>query len=78
MQNVNALPEIDAKRIKENLVRQLYSPVEFTDSIRYLIDQGVTEFVEIGPKKVLTALVKKIERNIPVRNITTTNEISEV
>ncbi|ARQ06700.1 ACP S-malonyltransferase [Macrococcoides canis] len=78
VQNVNALPETDAKRIKENLVKQLYAPVEFTDSIRFLIDQGVTEFIEIGPKKVLTALVKKIDRNVTVKNITTTNEISEV
>lgn len=78
VQNVNASPETDAKRIKENLVHQLYAPVEFTDSIRFLIDQGVTEFIEIGPKKVLTALVKKIDRNVTVKNITTTNEISEV
>ncbi|MCO4096371.1 ACP S-malonyltransferase [Macrococcoides canis] len=78
VQNVNALPETDAKRIKENLVKQLYAPVEFTDSILFLIDQGVTEFIEIGPKKVLTALVKKIDRNVTVKNITTTNEISEV
>lgn len=78
VQNVNALPETDAKRIKENLVKQLYAPVEFTDSIHFLIDQGITEFIEIGPKKVLTALVKKIDRNVTVKNITTTNEISEV
>lgn len=78
VQNVNALPETDAKRIKENLVKQLYTPVEYTDSIRFLIDQGVTEFIEIGPKKVLTSLVKKIDRNVTVKNITTTNEISEV
>lgn len=78
VQNVNASPETDAKRIKENLVKQLYAPVEFTDSIRFLIDQDVTEFIEIGPKKVLTALVKKIDRNVTVKNITTTNEISEV
>lgn len=78
VQNVNALPETDAKRIKENLVKQLYAPVEYTDSIRFLIDQGVTEFIEIGPKKVLTSLVKKIDRNVTVKNITTTNEISEV
>lgn len=78
VQNVNALPETDAKRIKENLVKQLYAPVEFTDSILFLIDQGVTEFIEIGPKKVLTALVKKIDRNVTVKNITTTKEISEV
>lgn len=78
VQNVNASPETDAKRIKENLVKQLYAPVEFTDSIRFLIDQDVTEFIEIGPKKVLTSLVKKIDRNVTVKNITTTNEISEV
>ncbi|TDM24456.1 ACP S-malonyltransferase [Macrococcoides canis] len=78
VQNVNALPETDAKRIKENLVKQLYAPVEYTDSIRFLIDQDVTEFIEIGPKKVLTSLVKKIDRNVTVKNITTTNEISEV
>lgn len=53
VQNVNALPETDAKRIKENLVKQLYAPVEFTDSILFLIDQGVTEFIEIGPKRCL-------------------------
>jgi [acyl-carrier-protein] S-malonyltransferase len=43
------------------LVAQLTSPVRWAESIRFMIDQGVTRFVEIGPKEVLTGLIKRID-----------------
>ena len=78
IQNVTATPVTNAVEIKANLIKQLYSPVEFTNSIQYLIDNGVTEFVEVGPKNVLTSLVKKINRDVNTINIATTNDLSEV
>ncbi|WP_270577217.1 ACP S-malonyltransferase [Caldibacillus thermoamylovorans] len=62
--NVTAKPVQDAEEIKQLLVQQLFSPVLWEDSIRYLLENGVDTFIEIGPGKVLTGLVKKIDRTV--------------
>ncbi|MDN6838228.1 MAG: ACP S-malonyltransferase, partial [Staphylococcus equorum] len=49
VQNVHAKGETDANVIKDNMIKQLYSPVQFIDSTQWLIDQGVDHFIEIGP-----------------------------
>ncbi|MCD7033814.1 ACP S-malonyltransferase [Metabacillus sp. GX 13764] len=62
--NVSGKPVTDAGEIKQKLIEQLYSPVRWEQSIRTLIDAGVTVFVEIGPGKVLSGLVRKIDRSV--------------
>lgn len=62
--NVMAKNESHASQIQELLVRQLYSPVLWEQSVREMIELGVTTFVEIGPGKVLSGLVKKIDRSV--------------
>lgn len=62
--NVTAKAETNATQIQDLLVRQLYSPVLWEQSVREMIDLGVTVFVEIGPGKVLSGLVKKIDRSV--------------
>lgn len=72
--NVMAKSESHASQIQELLVRQLYSPVLWEQSVREMIELGVTTFVEIGPGKVLSGLVKKIDRSvttIPVYDLET-------
>ena len=54
VQNYNAHGETKAETIKQNMVKQLYSPVQFIKSTEWLIDQGVDHFIEIGPGKVLS------------------------
>ena len=60
--NVTASPLTDPDAIREELGAQLTSTVRWTESVRYMLGQGVTTFVELGPKDVLTGLVKRIER----------------
>lgn len=61
-QNVNASPETEAERIRENLVLQLTAPVLWTQTVRRMVQDGITEFVEVGGKgAVLRGLIKKIE-----------------
>lgn len=64
--NVTAEPETNAAQIQDLLVRQLYSPVLWEQSVRKMIELGVTVFIEIGPGKVLSGLVKKIDRSVTV------------
>jgi len=64
--NVNAKNVSDSEEIKQLLVEQLYSPVRWEDSVRELISLGVTHFIECGPGKVLSGLVKKIDRSVTV------------
>ncbi|MBQ7269896.1 MAG: ACP S-malonyltransferase [Bacteroidales bacterium] len=59
-QNVSAKAETDPARIKENLLRQLTSPVRWTASVEGMLDAGATEFTEIGPGNVLQGLIRKI------------------
>ena len=77
VQNVNAEGESEAQTIHQHMIKQLYSPVRFTDSVQWLIDQGVDHFVEIGPGKVLNGLVKKIDRNVKLTSIQTLEDVKE-
>ena len=61
-QNVDALPHTAPQEIKANLLTQLTSPVRWTDSVRNMSADGMTEFVECGPGKVLSGLIGKIIR----------------
>lgn len=63
-QNVDALPHTDPAEIKANLVAQLTAPVRWTQTVRNMIADGATEFVELGPGKVLQGLVNKINREV--------------
>ncbi len=65
-QNVDALPHTDPAEIKANLVAQLTAPVRWTQSVRNMIADGATEFVELGPGKVLQGLVAKIDPSVSV------------
>ncbi|ADM37684.1 ACP S-malonyltransferase [Bacillus spizizenii ATCC 6633 = JCM 2499] len=62
--NVSADVMTEKAEIKEKLIEQLYSPVRFEESINKLIAEGVTIFIEIGPGKVLSGLVKKVNRRL--------------
>ena len=59
-QNVDALPHTDPDEIRRNLLMQLTSPVRWTQTVRNMVADGATAFVEVGPGKVLQGLVKKI------------------
>lgn len=65
-QNVDAQPHTDPAEIKANLIAQLTAPVRWTQTVRNMIAAGATEFVELGPGKVLQGLVAKIDRNVAV------------
>jgi len=58
--NVDVKAETDAAAIRHALVRQLYSPVRWTESVEAMAEQGVTQLLEMGPGKVLTGLTKRI------------------
>ncbi|WP_026935139.1 ACP S-malonyltransferase [Christiangramia echinicola] len=63
-QNVSTFAVNDPEEIKKNLVFQLTAPVKWTQSVQNMIKDGASEFVEVGPGKVLQGLVKKIERSM--------------
>ncbi len=63
-QNVHAMPETDAAKIKENLIAQLTAPVRWTQTIQNMVTDGATRFIEVGPGKVLQGLVKKISKDM--------------
>jgi [acyl-carrier-protein] S-malonyltransferase len=60
--NTTALPLTTSAAIREELISQLTGSVRWTESIRYLLAQGVDTFIEVGPGDVLTGLIKRIDR----------------
>lgn len=70
VQNVNATDVVDKNLIKENLVAQLFKPVKWTASIRHLEKQGVSNFIESGPGKVLWGLNRRITKSEDVKHFT--------
>lgn len=68
-QNVTASAQIDPQEIKSNLIKQLTAPVRWTESVRAMVADGASTFVECGPGKVLQGLVKKITAESEVMSI---------
>jgi [acyl-carrier-protein] S-malonyltransferase len=73
--NVEAVENHDAGRVKELLVKQVSHPVLWEDSVRTMLARGVDTFVEIGPGKVLSGLVRKIERSATVISVEETTDL---
>ena len=67
--NVEANTLKTADEIREDLSAQLISRVRWTESMRTLLSMGATHFYELGPGKVLTGLMRRIERSVPVRSL---------
>ena len=63
-QNVNASKVTEPEQIKKNLIDQLTSPVRWTQTMKNMLADGATSFVELGPGNVLQGLIKKVDRNI--------------
>jgi len=67
--NVDAEPKRDASSAIDALIRQVSSPVRWEGVVRRLIAEGVTTFVELGPGKVLSGLIKQIDRGVTLLNV---------
>ena len=67
--NVTALPLTTAEEVKTELKKQLTNPVQWQRTIEYMVKQGVTTFIEIGPGKVLTGLIKRINKEAITQNL---------
>lgn len=68
--NVDALPHTDPAEIRDLLVRQVVSPVQWEDSMRWLIDKfSIEQCYEIGPGRVLRGLLKRINRKLPCQSV---------
>jgi [acyl-carrier-protein] S-malonyltransferase len=69
--NVEALPNSNGELVRELLVAQVCAPVRWDESVQKMAELGVTRFVEIGPGKVLSGLVKRIVKEAEVVNFET-------
>ena len=73
--NVKALPETDARNIKNLLIDQIFKTVKWRESIIYISNKGVSNFIEIGPGKVLNGMVKRTLTNVKSFSI---NSIADI
>ena len=76
--NVTGKKIENSSEIKDLLIKQIESRVRWRESVKYMIDSGVNNFVEIGPGKVLSGLIKRIDRNVKVSAINNEEDISVV
>lgn len=74
--NVTARPGLSSAEIRANLPRQIYSSVQWVDSVRFIMAEGVVDFVEIGPGRVLKGLIRKIDPLVNVQNVQTLEDVS--
>ncbi len=76
--NAIAQPVTSAAEIRKNLILQLTSSVLWTQSIESMIQSGITEFVEIGPQKVLQGLIKRIDKTVTTRGVDNAADIQSL
>jgi [acyl-carrier-protein] S-malonyltransferase len=69
VQNTDGLSHDHPGQIRDNLKQQLYKPVLWVDCINKMNSQGVTQFVECGPGKVLSSLIKRIVKGVNVASV---------
>ena len=76
--NVTGQEIINSNELKDLLVKQIESRVRWRESILLMIDKGINQFIEIGPGKILSGLIKRIDRNIKVSAINTEEDIKQI
>ena len=76
--NVTALPIKDSSEIKKLLVKQIYSKVRWRESVLFMIKNGINEFIELGPGKVLSGLVKRINDKVSTKSINSIEDIKNL
>jgi [acyl-carrier-protein] S-malonyltransferase len=67
--NMTAAPLMTGEAVKTELINQLTNPVQWQRSVEYMVAQGVSTFIEIGPGRVLTGLIKRINKDVATQNI---------
>ena len=73
--NVTGKEITNSNELKDLLVKQIESRVRWRESVLLMINKGVNQFIEIGPGKVLSGLIKRIDRNVKVSAINTEEDI---
>jgi [acyl-carrier-protein] S-malonyltransferase len=73
--NVSATPIVEPADIRGELVRHLTSQVRWVESVRYMIAHGIQTFVEIGPKSVVSSLIRRIDRSVRVLSVASVTDI---
>ncbi len=73
--NAVACPVTSAAEIRKNLILQLTSSVLWAQSIEAMVQGGMSEFIEVGPQKVLQGLIKRIDRSVAIRGVDTAADI---
>lgn len=76
--NVTADYVADAVQISDLLIRQVYSPVRWEESVRRMIADGVDTFIEVGPSRHLSGFMKKIDRNVRMLNVEDAQSLGKV
>ena len=76
--NVTASSIQDSEQIKNLLIKQIFSKVRWRESILYMVKNGVNEFIEIGPGKVLSGLVKRIDDKVRSKSVNTIEDIKSL
>jgi [acyl-carrier-protein] S-malonyltransferase len=75
--NADVALETSPEKIKAALVKQLYSPVRWVEIVYFMLTQGVTTIAECGPGKVLTGLIKRIDKNVNVFSLNQEDAVKE-
>lgn len=75
--NAYAEPVSDKETIRQSLLAQVTSPVLWEDSVRWMIERDVDTFVEVGPGKVLSGLIRKIQRRVRISNVENPENINQ-
>ena len=76
--NVTASPQNNSEEIKKLLIHQIEKPVRWRESVLNMIDLGINRFIEIGPGKVLSGLIKRIDRNIKLNQVNNLTDIKNI
>ncbi len=76
--NVDVSIETDQQAIKDALVRQLYSPVRWTETVQAMAAKGITQLIEVGPGKVLTGLTKRIDKSLTAEAVNTPDSLEKI
>ena len=76
--NVTAVKTKESNEIKNLLIKQIESPVRWRESVVYMVKNGVTKFIEIGPGKVLSGLIKRIDRNVDIISVNDLEDLKNI